>query len=139
VRESFLITVLVASSLFAGTSAPERRIDNNAIISELDAKMRADNNKKEGAVAEKIIRQRVEDYAKAVRAKEIDTVTAFYTPNIVSFGSHCLDRIDSCRSARRKETGKQRGGGQGYTRSEKGDWIAWTNLVQDLCKNTTSG
>src|SRR5262249_59973982 len=58
---------------------------------------------------------------------------------LISFGSHCLDRIDSCRSARRKETGKQRGGGQGYTRTEKGDWIAWTNFVQDLCKNTTSG
>jgi hypothetical protein len=40
VRESFLITVLVASSLFAETTAPERKIDGNAIISERDPKLR---------------------------------------------------------------------------------------------------
>jgi hypothetical protein len=40
VRESFLITVLVASSLFAETTAPERKIDGNAIISERDPNLR---------------------------------------------------------------------------------------------------
>ena len=38
-RESFLITVLVTSSLFGGTSAPERKSDHNAIISERDPKV----------------------------------------------------------------------------------------------------
>jgi uncharacterized protein (TIGR02246 family) len=85
VRESFLITVLVASSLFAGTSASERKIDNNAIISERDAKVRADKNQKEEVAAETLIRKRVDDWAKAIRAKDIDSVMSFYTPNIVSF------------------------------------------------------
>lgn len=39
-RERFLIIVLLASSLFAQTTAPERKIDNNAIISERDPKVR---------------------------------------------------------------------------------------------------
>lgn len=47
--------------------------------------MVVDNNQKEQAVAEAPIRQRVEDYAKAVRAKDIDRVMSLYAPNIVSF------------------------------------------------------
>src|SRR5438067_2433541 len=39
----------------------------------------------EEAVAEGLIRQRVEDYTKAVRAKSIDGVMSLYAPNIVSF------------------------------------------------------
>jgi ketosteroid isomerase-like protein len=77
VRESFLITVLVASSLFAGTSASDRKIDNNAIISERDAKVRADNKQKEEAMAEAEIRKRAEDWAKAIHAKDIDAVMFF--------------------------------------------------------------
>jgi ketosteroid isomerase-like protein len=40
---------------------------------------------KEEAVAETLIRQRVEDWAKAVSAKDIDRVLSLYAPNIVSF------------------------------------------------------
>ncbi len=40
---------------------------------------------KKEAVAEALIRQRVEDYAKAIRAKDIDRVMSLYAPNIVSF------------------------------------------------------
>ena len=36
-------------------------------------------------MADAVIRQRVEDYAKAVSAKDIDRVMSFYTPSIVSF------------------------------------------------------
>jgi len=36
-------------------------------------------------MAEALIRQRVEDYTKAVRAKDIDRVMSLYAPNIVSF------------------------------------------------------
>jgi len=36
-------------------------------------------------VAEGLIRQRVEDYAKAVSAKDIDRVMSLYAPGIVSF------------------------------------------------------
>jgi len=36
-------------------------------------------------VAENIIRQRVEDLVKAIRAKDIDRVTSIYAPDLVSF------------------------------------------------------
>ncbi len=39
-RKSFLTTVLVAGSLFAETTAPERKIDNNASVSVRDPKVR---------------------------------------------------------------------------------------------------
>jgi ketosteroid isomerase-like protein len=41
--------------------------------------------KKEEAVAEALIRQRIENYAKAVRAKDIDGVMSFFAPDLVSF------------------------------------------------------
>jgi hypothetical protein len=40
---------------------------------------------KEEAMAEALIRQRVEDAVKALRAKDIDGVMSLYAPNIVSF------------------------------------------------------
>jgi len=40
---------------------------------------------KDEAVAEALIRQRVEDAVKALRAKDIDGVMSLYAPNIVSF------------------------------------------------------
>jgi uncharacterized protein (TIGR02246 family) len=43
------------------------------------------DNQKEKVVAENMIRQRVQDWAKAIRAKDIDAVMSFYTSNIVSF------------------------------------------------------
>jgi ketosteroid isomerase-like protein len=36
-------------------------------------------------VAEALIRQRVEDMVKALRAKDIDAVMSLYAPNMVSF------------------------------------------------------
>ena len=36
-------------------------------------------------MAEALIRQRIEDTVKAIGAKDIDGVMAFYTPDIVSF------------------------------------------------------
>jgi ketosteroid isomerase-like protein len=36
-------------------------------------------------VAEAVIRQRVEDYARAISAKDIDRVMSFFGPNLVSF------------------------------------------------------
>jgi ketosteroid isomerase-like protein len=39
----------------------------------------------EESVAEAIIRQRIEDPVKALRAKAIDAVMSLYAPNIVSF------------------------------------------------------
>ncbi len=43
------------------------------------------SSEKEDAVTEALIRQRVEDLAKAVSAKDVDGVTSFYAANIVSF------------------------------------------------------
>jgi ketosteroid isomerase-like protein len=40
---------------------------------------------KEEAVAEALIRQRVEDLVKAIRAKDIDGITSLFTPGLVSF------------------------------------------------------
>lgn len=42
-------------------------------------------NQKEEAMAEVLIRQRVEDYAKAIRARDIDGVLSLYAPKVVSF------------------------------------------------------
>jgi ketosteroid isomerase-like protein len=39
----------------------------------------------EEAVPEALIRQRVEDYAKAISAKDIDSVMSFFAPDLVSF------------------------------------------------------
>lgn len=36
-------------------------------------------------MAEALIRQGVEDYAKAISAKDIDSVMSFFAPNLVSF------------------------------------------------------
>jgi len=36
-------------------------------------------------VAEVLVRQRVEDWARAIRAKDIDRIMSLYAPNIVSF------------------------------------------------------
>jgi ketosteroid isomerase-like protein len=46
---------------------------------------RVSGGEKEEAVAEALIRQRVEDWAKAISAKDIDGVMSFYAPKIVSF------------------------------------------------------
>jgi ketosteroid isomerase-like protein len=40
--------------------------------------------RRKGAVDEAFIRRRVEDLAKAIRAKNIDGVMSVYAPNIVS-------------------------------------------------------
>jgi ketosteroid isomerase-like protein len=40
---------------------------------------------KEDAVAEALIRQRIEDLVKALRAKDIDRITSVYAPDLVSF------------------------------------------------------
>jgi uncharacterized protein (TIGR02246 family) len=40
---------------------------------------------KEDAVTEALIRQRVEDYANAIRARDLDGVMSLYAPDIVSF------------------------------------------------------
>jgi ketosteroid isomerase-like protein len=42
-------------------------------------------SEQEEAVAETLIRQRIEDLVKALRAKDIDGVMALYAPDIVSF------------------------------------------------------
>jgi ketosteroid isomerase-like protein len=40
---------------------------------------------REDAVAEALIRRRIEDYANAISAKDIDGVMSFFAPNLVSF------------------------------------------------------
>jgi len=42
-------------------------------------------NSKEEAMAEALIRERVEDLVKALNAKDIDGVMSFFAPNLVSF------------------------------------------------------
>jgi ketosteroid isomerase-like protein len=42
-------------------------------------------NDKEEAVAEALIRQRIEEYANAISAKDIDGVMSLFAPNLVSF------------------------------------------------------
>jgi len=57
----------------------------NAYAQRASIEQHFSRGEKEEAVAEGLIRQRVEDYTKAVRAKSIDGVMALYAPNIVSF------------------------------------------------------
>ncbi len=42
-------------------------------------------DQKEEAVAEAVVRQRVQDLARAIGAKDIDEVLSFYAPDVVSF------------------------------------------------------
>ncbi len=56
---------------------------------------------KEEAVAEALIRQRVEDYAKAVQARDIDRVMSLYAPNIVSFDVNPPLRYSGTENKRR--------------------------------------
>lgn len=51
----------------------------------LIADLACTGGKKEEAVAEALIRQRVEDLTKALQAKDIDRAMSFYAPNVVSF------------------------------------------------------
>jgi uncharacterized protein (TIGR02246 family) len=57
----------------------------NAYAQRAPIKQQLPKGPKEEAVAEALIRQRVENYAKAVRAKNIDAVMSLYAPDIVSF------------------------------------------------------
>jgi ketosteroid isomerase-like protein len=43
------------------------------------------NEKQEGSMAEAIIRQRVQDYVNAIRAKDLDGVMRFFASDLVSF------------------------------------------------------
>jgi len=56
---------------------------------------------KEEAMAEALIRQRVEDLAKAISAKDIDGVMSFYATNIVSFDVGALLRYAGSDNKRR--------------------------------------
>src|SRR4051812_43671271 len=42
-------------------------------------------DEKENPMAEILIRRRIEDYVKAIRARDLDGVMSLYAPNIVSF------------------------------------------------------
>ena len=57
-----------------------------------DSSNAAKGEKKE-AVTEALVRQRVEDWAKAIRAKDIDGVMSLYAPNIVSFDIDIEDQL----------------------------------------------
>jgi len=56
---------------------------------------------KEEAVAEALVRQRIEGLAKAVSAKDIDQVSSFYAPDIVSFDLDPLLRYAGADKKRR--------------------------------------
>jgi ketosteroid isomerase-like protein len=69
---SLLIEVAVGLCVFSGcASTPTMQ--------------RTTGGEKENAVVENLVRQRVEDWAKAVRAKDIDGVLSLYATNNVSF------------------------------------------------------
>lgn len=52
-------------------------------------------------MAEALIRQRVEDWATAIRAKDIDAVLSLYAPNIVSFDLGAPLRYAGAKNKRR--------------------------------------
>ena len=73
--KTLLLLIVVCIGILQATAIAQTQEDT-------DTKTRGE---KEEAVAEALIRQRVEDYAKAIRAKDIDRVMSLYAPNIVSF------------------------------------------------------
>src|SRR5437773_2069356 len=70
-----LLLLIVCIGILQATAIAQTQKDT-------DTKTRSDKGE---AVAEALIRQRVEDYAKAVREKDIDRVMSLYAPKIVSF------------------------------------------------------
>jgi ketosteroid isomerase-like protein len=70
-----LLLLIVCIGIVQATAIAQTQKDT-------DTKKRGE---KQEAVAEALIRQRVEDYVKAIRAKDIDRVMSLYAPNIVSF------------------------------------------------------
>src|SRR6266480_3182330 len=59
--------------------------------------------------------------------------------SFISFSAQSLDWIYARGASSRKKTGKEGGSGQHRARNEKGEWIAWTDFVQDLGKDAASG
>ncbi len=74
---------LVAALAFTKPASAEGNKDDSRNINR--GTPRTTSGKKEGAVAESLIRKRVEDLAKAVTAKDLDGAMSFYAPDIVSF------------------------------------------------------
>jgi len=73
--KTLLLLIVVCIGILQATAIAQTQEDT-------DTKTRGE---KEEAVAEALIRQRVEDYAKAIREKDIDRVMSLYARNIVSF------------------------------------------------------
>src|SRR6266480_5910257 len=59
--------------------------------------------------------------------------------SFISFSAQSLDWLYARGASSRKKTGKEGGSGQHRARNEKGEWIAWTDFVQDLGKDAASG
>src|SRR6266480_4100960 len=58
--------------------------------------------------------------------------------SFISFSAQSLNRIDMRRAARGKKTGEECGRTEHHTGREKGEWIAWTDFVQDLGKHAAN-
>jgi ketosteroid isomerase-like protein len=69
-----------ATACLDGAGNPDRWLLQPAAF-----QARVSGIEKEEAVAEALIRQRIEDCVKALRAKDIDRVMSLYAPGIVSF------------------------------------------------------
>jgi ketosteroid isomerase-like protein len=72
------------------TTHPAERLSSRARFTQLlednlDKMGSMSSGDKEEAVAETLIRQRIEDYANAISAKDIDGVMSFFAPTLVSF------------------------------------------------------
>src|SRR5215468_1124241 len=77
------------------------RAQTNAYAQMAPTEQHLSGGEKEEAVAEALVRQRVEDLAKAVSAKDIDGVMSFYATNIVSFDVGTLLRYAGSDNKRR--------------------------------------
>ena len=61
------------------------RPQTNAFAQVAPIERHLSGGEKEATVAEALIRQRVEDWANSIHAKDIDGVMSLYAPNVVSF------------------------------------------------------
>src|SRR5438874_1958067 len=76
--------------------------------------------------------------ASEVKAGDLRSCRRANFRSFISFSAQSLNRIDMRGATRWKKTGKECGGSQCRARNDKGEWIAWTDFVQDLGKHAAN-
>src|SRR5438552_12463028 len=76
--------------------------------------------------------------ASEVKAGDLRSCRRANFRSFISFSAQSLNRIDMRGATRRKKTGEECGHTEQHAGREKGERIAWADLVQDLGKDAAS-